>query len=98
MVRATLRGLQFVADAKNKNASLDIIMKNWRVENRALAAEMYKYMAKAMSPDASISMQGLQYLVDRQRENAKVTAPIDASRVIDFSFVNKARKDLGIAR
>lgn len=98
MVRATLRGLQFNSDRKNKEASLDIIMKNWGVKTRAMAAEMYDYMAKALLPDASISMQGLQYLVDRQRENAKVTEAVDASQVIDLSFVGKARKDLGLGR
>lgn len=98
MVRATLRGLMFSADKRNKEASLAIIMKNWGVKTQAMAAEMLDYMTKALLPDASISMQGLQYLVDRQRENAKVTEPIDASRVADLSFADRARKELGLGR
>ncbi len=98
MVRATLRGLMFVSDKKNKDASLDIIMKTWAVKSRGMAGEMYDYMARAMVPDGSISMNGLQALVDQQRESAKVTEPVNAAQVIDYSFVEKARKELGVGR
>jgi len=98
MVRATLKGLMFVSDKKNKDATLDIIMKSWAVKSRGMAGEMYEYMARAMVPDASINMDGLQVLVDQQRESAKVTEPIKATQVIDYSFVEKARKELGLAR
>jgi NitT/TauT family transport system substrate-binding protein len=98
MVRATLRGLIFVSDKKNKDSSLDIIMRTWAVKNRAMASEMYEYMARAMLRDGSISMNGLQALVDQQRENAKVTEPVNAAQVVDYSFVEKARKELGAGR
>ena len=98
MVRATLRGLAFVSDNKNKDACLDIIMKNWGIRSRAMASEMYDYMAKAMLRDASISMNGLQALVDQQRESAKVTEPVNAAQVIDYSFVERVRKELGMGR
>ena len=98
IVHATLRGLMFVSDKKNKDASLDIIMKNWAVKNRAMAGEMYDYMVRAMLRDGSISMNGLQALVDQQRETAKVTEPINAAQVIGYSFVEKARKELGVGR
>jgi uncharacterized protein YbdZ (MbtH family) len=38
MVRATLRGLMFVSESKNKEACLDMIMKNWSIKSRAMAA------------------------------------------------------------
>lgn len=98
MVRATLRGLMFVAESKNKEASLDMIMKNWDVKSRAMASEMYDYMTKAMLRDASINMEGLQALVDQQRESARVTEPVSAAQVIDYSFVERARKELGMGR
>jgi NitT/TauT family transport system substrate-binding protein len=98
MVRATLRGLVFVSDNKNKDACLDIIVKNWGIKSRAMASEMYDYMAKAMLRDASISMNGLQALVDQQRESAKVTEPVNAAQVIDYSFVERVRKELGMGR
>jgi NitT/TauT family transport system substrate-binding protein len=98
MVRATLRGLMFVSDKKNKDASLDIITKTWAVKSRAMASEMYDYMVRVMLRDGSINMTGLQALVDQQRESAKVTEPVNAAQVIDYSFVEKARKELSIGR
>jgi NitT/TauT family transport system substrate-binding protein len=94
MVRATLRGLMFVSENKNKEASLDIIMKTWPVKNRAMAGEMYDYMVRVMLRDGTINMNGLQAMVDQQRETAKVAEPVNASQVIDYSFVDKARKEL----
>jgi ABC-type nitrate/sulfonate/bicarbonate transport system substrate-binding protein len=98
MVRATLRGLMFVAESKNKEASLDITMKTWGIKNRAMASEMYDYMTKAMLRDGSINMAGLQALVDQQRESAKITEPVSAAQVIDYSFVEKVRKELAMGR
>lgn len=98
MVRATIRGLMFISDKKNKEVLLDIIMKSWSVKSRSMAGQMYDYMARAVVPDAAISMEGLQFLVDRQRENAKVTEPVDAAQVHDNSFVERARRELGITR
>jgi NitT/TauT family transport system substrate-binding protein len=98
MVRGTLRGLMFVADGKNKDAALNIIIKNWSVKNRTTASDMYDYMAKAMVRDGALNMTGLQALVDQQRESAKVAEPVNASQVIDYSFVEKARKELTAGR
>jgi len=55
-------------------------------------------MTKAMLRDASINMVGLQALVDQQRESAKITEPVSAAQVIDYSFVEKVRKELGMGR
>jgi NitT/TauT family transport system substrate-binding protein len=98
MVRATLRGLMFVSDKKNKDASLDIIMKTWPIKSRAMASEMYDYMVRVMLRDGAINMSGLQALVDQQRDSAKVAEPVSAAQVLDYSFVEKARKELAAGR
>jgi NitT/TauT family transport system substrate-binding protein len=98
MVRATLRGLVFVADKRNKDTALDIIAKHWGVKNRAMAGEMYDYMVRSMLQDGSISMNGLQALVEQQRESAKVTQAVNASQVIDYGFVERAQKELGLGQ
>ena len=97
MIRATMRGLMFVTDPKNKDETIDLIMKEWKISDRKMANEMYRYLAPVMSRDASVSMEGLQILVDQQRANAKVTKRVDASQTIDYSFVEKARKSLGMS-
>ncbi len=96
MIRATMRGLMFVMDPKNKDETIDLIMKEWKISDRKMATEMYRYLAPVMSRDASVSLEGLQILVDQQRANAKVTKHVDAAKTIDYSFVEKARKSLGI--
>src|SRR5947208_13807500 len=40
MVRATLRGLQFVWKKNNQEAVTNILMTQWKVKNRKMAAEM----------------------------------------------------------
>lgn len=97
LIRATMKGLAFVTDKGNKDATIDLIMKEWKISDRKLAGEMYRYMTPVMSPNAGMSLDGLQILVDQQRENAKVTKPIKAADTLDYSFVERARKSLGMA-
>jgi len=98
MVRATLRGLQFVWDKKNQDAVTDIMMKQWRVTDRKMAAEMAKQVSRVLTKDAKVDSESVQELIDSQRENAKVAKPISVSDVVDYSFLDRARKELGITK
>jgi hypothetical protein len=40
----------------------------------------------------------VQFLIDLMRTNAKISRPVTVEQVADFSFVDKARKDLGVTR
>ena len=94
MVRATLRGLQFVSDEANREQARDVMMKQWRVSDQKLAAEMLGYLKRGLAKDAVISSQAVQYFIDLTRETSNVTQPISATQVVDFSFLEKARKEL----
>jgi len=98
MVRATLRGLQFVWDKKNQDAVTDIMMKQWRVTDRKMAAEMAKQVTRVLTKDANVDPASIQELIDSQRENAKVSKPMTVADVVDYSFVDKARKELGMTK
>jgi NitT/TauT family transport system substrate-binding protein len=98
MVRATLRGLQFVWNKNNQDAVTDIMMKQWRVSDRKMAAAMSKQVARVLSKDARVSNESVKEVIDTQRENAKVTKPVSVADVTDFSFLDKARKELGITK
>jgi NitT/TauT family transport system substrate-binding protein len=98
MVRATLRGLQFVWDKNNREAVTDIMMKQWKINDRKMAAEMSKQVTRVLTKDASVKPEAVQVLIDTQRENAKVTKPISVADVVDYSFLDKARKELGMTR
>ena len=98
MVRATLRGLMFIWDKNNHEAVLDTLIKQWRVTNRKMAAEMFRHLSRVLTRDASVKPESVQVLIDLQRENAKVAKPVSVAQVVDYSFLDKARKELGLAR
>jgi ABC-type nitrate/sulfonate/bicarbonate transport system substrate-binding protein len=98
MVRATLRGLQFVWDKSNQEAVTDIMMKQWKVNDRKMAAAMARQVSRVLTKDATVSAESVQVLIDSQRENAKVTKTVSVSEVVDYSFLEKARKELGFAK
>lgn len=98
MVRATLRGLLFVTDEANREQARDIMMKQWRVSDQKLAAEMLGYLKRGLAKDAVIAPEAVQYFVDLTRESSNVTQPISGAQVVDFSFLEKARRDLASAR
>jgi NitT/TauT family transport system substrate-binding protein len=98
MVRATLRGLQFVWDKNNQDAVTDVMMKQWKVNDRKMAAEMSKQVTRVLTKDAGVSPESVQVLIDSQRENAKVTEPVSVADVVDYSFLEKARKELGFTK
>ena len=41
-----------------------------------------------------IAPEAVQYFVDLTRESSNVTQPIAGAQIVDFSFLEKARKDL----
>ena len=94
MVRATMRGLLFVTDEANRDQSRDVMMKQWRVSDTKLAAEMLGYLKRGLAKDAVISAEAVQYFIGLTRETSNITQPINASQVVDFSFLDKARKEL----
>jgi NitT/TauT family transport system substrate-binding protein len=98
MVRATLRGLQFVWDKTNQEAVTNILMKQWKVGDRKMAGEMGRQVNRVLTKDASVKPESVQVLVDLARESAKVSRPVNAAQVVDYSFVERARKELGQAR
>ena len=98
MVRATLRGLQFIWDKNNQEAVTNILMKQWKVSDRKMAAEMARQVGRVLTKDAYVKPESVQVLVDLARESAKVTKPVSAMDVVDYSFLDRARKELGITK
>ena len=76
MVRATLRGLQFVWDKNNQEAVTNVLMKQWRVNDRWMAVEMSKQVSRVLTKDAYVKPESVQVLIDLARESAKVTKPV----------------------
>ena len=98
MVRASLRGLLFLADSKNRDEVVQIIMKQHKVNDRKLAEQMLGYSLRVVTKEAQVTNEEVQYLIDLLRATAKVTRPVSVEQVVDFSFLEKARKELGLMR
>jgi NitT/TauT family transport system substrate-binding protein len=98
MVRATLRGLQFVWDKNNHEAVVNVLMKQWKMNDQKIASEMFRHVTRVLTRDAYVKPESVQVLVDLARESAKVTKPVTAADVVDYSFVDKARRELGMTR
>jgi ABC-type nitrate/sulfonate/bicarbonate transport system substrate-binding protein len=98
MVRATLRGLQFVWDKNNQEAVTNILMKQWKVNDRKMAAEMSRHVGRVLTKDAYVKPESVQVLIDLARESAKITKPVAVADVVDYSFLDKARKELGFTK
>lgn len=98
MVRATLRGLQFVWNRNNQEAVTNVLMKQWKMNDRRMAAEMHKQVSRVLTKDADVKPESVQVLIDLARETAKVARPVSVADVVDYSFVDKARKELGITK
>jgi NitT/TauT family transport system substrate-binding protein len=98
MVRASLRGLLFMAEPKNREEIVQIVMKQHKVNDRKLAEQMLAYSQRVVTKEAQVSNEEIQYLIDLMRATAKVTRPVTVDQVVDFSFLERARKDLGLIR
>ena len=94
MVRATLRGLLFVMDDGNRDAAREIMMKQWRVSDAKLAGEMLGYLNRGFAKDAAVTQEAVQYFIDLTRESSNITQSISAGQVVDFTFLDRARKEL----
>jgi len=94
MVRATLRGLLFVTDDSQLDAVRGIMMKQWRVSDGKLAAEILGYLKRGFAKDALVGQEAVQYFIDLTRESSNVAQSISAGQVVDFTFLDRARKEL----
>jgi len=96
MVRATLRGLMFLWDKKNQDQVLEIIMKEMKPISPAMAKESFGQVMRVITKDGVVKPDSIQVLIDLVRENTKVTRPVPVNQVVDFTFLEKAQKELGL--
>ena len=98
MVRATLRGLIFSLDSRNRDEVINVILKQWKLTDRRLAGEMLKQLDRGVTRDLSAKPEGMQLMIDLVREDSKVSQPFTVAQVVDYSFLEKTRRDLNLPR
>jgi NitT/TauT family transport system substrate-binding protein len=98
VVRATLRGLLFSLDNRNRDEVINIILKQWQLTDKRLAAEMLRQLNRGVTRDMSAKSEGMQLMIDLVREDSKVSQPFTVAQIVDYSFLEKARRDLNVPR
>ena len=96
MLRATLRGLMFIWDKRNRDQVLDIITNEMKPITPAMANESLAQVMRVITKDGYVKPESIQVLIDLVRENAKVTRPVTVNQVVDFTLLEKAQKELGL--
>jgi NitT/TauT family transport system substrate-binding protein len=96
MVRAQLRSVMFLLDKNRQGEIVDMIMKRWKLSDRKMAESIFQDVARVIAKDAVVTPASIQTLIDLARESAKVTRPVKIEEVVDFSFVDRARKEVGL--
>lgn len=92
-VRATLRAIDFVRDAKNKREVLALVA-DWFKVTSDLAQESYSQMIEAYPPNGTVSDEALEKDLEIARQTGAIKDRVPLSRVVDFRFVKEARSEL----
>jgi len=98
MVRAQLRSVMFLLDKGRQSEIVEMIMKRWKLSGRKMAEAIFQDVARVVAKDAVVTQASVQSLIDLARESAKVTRPVKIEEVADFTFVDRARRELGLAK
>jgi NitT/TauT family transport system substrate-binding protein len=98
MVRAQLRSVNFLLDKSRQSEIVDMIMKRWKLSDRRMAEGIFQDVARVLAKDAVVTQASVQSLIDLARESAKVARPIRIDEVVDFSFVDRARREVGLTK
>jgi NitT/TauT family transport system substrate-binding protein len=93
MIRATLRGIQYVLDREAD--AVAYIAREFDVEPD-LARGTYERMARALSRDGEIAPEAVQAEVDDARGRLEVTAEVPLSQVMDLTLLREVQRELGL--
>jgi O-phosphoseryl-tRNA(Cys) synthetase len=88
----------YLRDKNRQGEVVDMIMKRWKLSDRKMAEAIFQDVARVVAKDAVVTQSSVQSLIDLARESAKVTRPVKIEEVADFTFVDRARKDLGLSK
>jgi hypothetical protein len=88
----------FLLDKSRHNEIVEMIMKRWKLGDRKMAESMFQDLLRVLAKDALVTQASIQSLIDSAREGAKVSRPVKIEEVADFSFLERARKELGFTK
>jgi ABC-type nitrate/sulfonate/bicarbonate transport system substrate-binding protein len=94
---AMIKAMRFINDPKNKEASMQAMIKHFKVE-RKYAEMAYKEVVEQLRPirnDAAPSIPGITTVINLQVENKGLDKPYPAASFIEDSYRLEALKRLG---
>jgi hypothetical protein len=59
---------------------------------------MLKQLSRSVAREMSAKPEGMQLMIDLVREDSKVSQPFAVAQIVDYSFLEKARRDLNVSR
>ena len=92
-VRATLRGIDFLRDAKNKKEVAGIMVAWFKIRIEQ-AEEAYGQMVEAYPPNGVVADEVIEKDLEIARQTGAIKNRVALSRVVDFQFVKEARNEL----
>jgi NitT/TauT family transport system substrate-binding protein len=92
-VKATLRGIDFLREPKNKTEVLSL-MADWFKISPELANDAYQQMIEVYPASGVVSDEALEKDLEVARQTGAIKGRIPLSRIVDFQFVREARKEL----
>jgi NitT/TauT family transport system substrate-binding protein len=92
-VKATLRGIDFLREPKNKTEVFSL-MADWFKMNHDLAQDAYRQMVEVYPVSGVVSDEALEKDLEVARQTGAIKGRVPLSRIVDFQFVNEARKEL----
>jgi len=95
MVRAFLRSTRAL---KAERAGFISFAQKKYGYSKDVMEEAYKYLVDALAQDGFVDDASLNAAIDEAKTLSKITKPIAQSDVVDYSFVDKAKKELGIGK
>jgi NitT/TauT family transport system substrate-binding protein len=89
VIRAVLRTMAYMRDAKNHNELVDYILKIHKIDSN-VAADALATVMEVYSKDGTKPRQAVQKEIDIYREALKVTKPLTPEELEDMSYQKRA--------
>ena len=94
---AMIKAMRFLNDPKNKDASIQSMIKHFKVK-RNYAETAYKEVMQELRPidnNAEPSLKGMETVIQLEVENKHLDKPFPPQHFIDDSYRQEALKRLG---
>jgi NitT/TauT family transport system substrate-binding protein len=91
--RALIKASRFIRD--NREEAVKILIA-WGKAKPEHAYASYDATVKVISPDGGIPEDGLKFLIEQAKKDAKITREVALSEIADFGILREIQKELGL--